>query len=316
MFRVALFLTITLSTLWLDSTAQRWKKYRHEVLGGLGATSFMGELGGGNGPGRDLFLDFDGKASRYLIMGGYRYKQSEFISIRGNLTYGRLYGSDALAGDLYRKSRNLSFRSPLVEMIGVGEFYVIREKTNSRYRVRGIKGVFGSGMSAYVFAGVGGFYFNPRGKFVGTATNPGDGKWYSLQKLGTEGQGLPGYDKKYKRIGLCLPFGVGVKLNVSRTISVTLDYGVRYTFTDYLDDVSGDYPDVTAMRAERGDVAAYFSNPAIPVELENGNIFIAGGGTNPVGEQRGNPHSKDAYMFATLALNYKFVSKKTNRPKF
>ena len=34
------------------------------------------------------------------------------------------------------------------------------------------------------FVGVGGFYFNPKAKY--------EGKWVSLQPLGTEGQGLNG----------------------------------------------------------------------------------------------------------------------------
>ncbi|MEZ4721575.1 MAG: DUF6089 family protein [Flavobacteriales bacterium] len=317
MFRAAIFLTLTLATLWQSSTAQRWKKYRHEVLGGIGATSFLGELGGGEGPGRDLFLDFDGKASRYLITGGYRYKLNEYASLRGNLTYARLYGSDALSGDPFRRSRNLSFRSPLVELAAVGEVYFIREQLNSRYRVRGIKGVLSTALSAYVFGGIGGFFFNPRGQFIGNDSIPGDDKWYSLQPLGTEGQGLPGYDKKYSRFGICLPVGIGVKYNISRTLALTLEYGFRYTFTDYLDDVSGEYPNIAALRSANGDAAAYFSNPAIDVE-HNGTIIHVSGANlaQAEGEQRGNPGSNDTYMFAVLSLNYKFVSKKTNRPKF
>jgi len=35
------------------SEAQRWKRYRHEVWGGLGGTNFMGELGGGKQEAQD-----------------------------------------------------------------------------------------------------------------------------------------------------------------------------------------------------------------------------------------------------------------------
>ena len=300
-----------------ESQAQRWKKYRHEVLFGVGATSFLGELGGGAGPGYNLFLDFDGKSSRYLLTGGYRYKIAEVASVRGNLTYARLSGSDAYAGDVHRQSRNLSFRSPLIELSAVGEVYFIREKLNSRYKVRGIKGALGSSLSAYLFAGVGGFFFNPRAKFVGNATYPGDNKWYSLQPLGTEGQGLAGGEKKYSRVSMCLPIGVGTKINISRTLAVSLEYGVRYTFTDYIDDVRTVYADpalVAAANGNKGAAAGYFANPSIPVQ--DGDQIIYKGSKWFIGEQRGNPLSKDTYMFAVLGLNYKFVSKKTNRPKF
>ena len=161
--------------------------------GGIGATSFLGELGGGEGVGRALFLDLDWKVSRYLITGGYRYKLSEFASVRGNLTYGRLTGNDALAGDKFRRSRNLSFRSPLIELVALGEVYFIREKLNSRYCVRGIKGPLGTSLSAYLSGVFWGFFFNPKAKFVGDATYPGDNMWCALQPLVplvTEDQGL------------------------------------------------------------------------------------------------------------------------------
>ena len=146
--RSGILLTVLLvGLLWQDASAQRWKKYRHEVIGGLGATSFLGEVGGGDGPGKDLFLDFDGKASRYLITGGYRYKLAEVASLRANLTYARLYGNDEFSGEVHRRSRNLHFRSPLIELAALGEIYFIREKLNSRYRVRGIRGALGSSLA-------------------------------------------------------------------------------------------------------------------------------------------------------------------------
>ena len=119
--------------------------------------------------------------------------------------------------------------------------------------------------------------------------------------------------------------GVGAKYSINRNISLTLEYSFRYTFTDYLDDVSGDYynpDDIAAANggasSTTGQAAAYFSNPAILVIKDNGDEFIAGGGTPwraPV-QQRGDDTTNDTYMFAVLALNYKFTSKKANRPKF
>ena len=314
---LTILLITTTFLLTQESQAQRWKKYRHEIQAGVGATSFLGELGGGDGPGRDLFSDVDGRSSRYLFTGGYRFKLAEFASVRGNLTYARLRGDDALAGDVHRQSRNLSFKSPLIELTAVGEVYFIREKLNSRYKVRGIKGALGSSLSAYVFGGLGGFFFNPRAKFVGNATYAGDNKWYSLQSLGTEGQGQSGNRKPYSRINMCIPMGIGAKYNITRTVAISLEYGFRYTFTDYIDDVSGVYADPAKVKAANGgdgDAAAYFANPSVAVQ--DGDKVIYKGRRGFIGEQRGNSNSNDTYMFLTLALNYKFVSKKTNRPKF
>lgn len=313
------FLTCIIAALFLTSShadAQRWKRYRHEAWGGFGGTNFMGELGGGEGEARDLFLDFDPQSSRFVFTGGYRYKLDEIFSFRGGLAYARIYGSDEFAGDPFRRSRNLSFRSPIVELTAMGEVYFIREKTTNRYRVRGIKGAFGSGLSAYITAGLGGFWFNPRAQF--------NGKWYSLQPMKTEGQGLPNGPDEYRRISMCIPMGIGARYSINRNISISLEYGFRYTFTDYMDDVSTRYYDPTAIananggiNSETGQAAAYFSNPAVQVELEDGTEWVTGG-PKPwtTREQRGDYTTNDTYMFAILALNYKFTSKKTNRPKF
>lgn len=300
------FLLLGLSTI---TEAQRWKRYRHEAWFGIGPTSMFSELGGGAEEAKDLFFDFNGKATRYAGAGGYRYKVNEFLSARAGLAYAQLYASDMLAKDIYRRSRNITVSTSLIEFTAVGELYFIQEKLNNRYRVRGIKGALGSTLSAYFVGGIGGFYFNP--------TSVYNGKRYSLQPLGTEGQGLPGYPNKYSRMSLCVPFGIGAKFNLSKNLALTFEYDFRFTFTDYLDDTSTSYADPAAVAAanggagtDKGDAAAYFAYPSIWVDN-----FLAGG-QKPQGQQRGDMTTNDVYMFAIIGINYKFVSKKTNRPKF
>jgi hypothetical protein len=36
-----------------------------------------------------------------------------------------------------------------------------------------------------------------------------------------------------------IPYGIGIKYNIGGKFSLAADMGYRYTFTDYLDDVSG-----------------------------------------------------------------------------
>ncbi|MEX2595822.1 MAG: outer membrane beta-barrel protein [Salibacteraceae bacterium] len=311
-----LFTLIFILFLATIADAQRWKRYRHEIYGGAGASNFLGELGGGEQEAQDLFMDFNIQSSRYVLTGGYRFKLNEVVSLRGGLTYARIYGSDEFSGDPHRRSRNLTFRSPVIELAALGEVFFIREKTSNRYRVRGIRGSLGSGLSAYVHGGLAGVYFNPRAEY--------NGKWYSLQPLGTEGQGLPGGPDKYSRITLALPMGIGAKYSINRNVSLTLEYTFRLTFTDYMDDVSTTYYDPVAIAnangglgTNDGDAAHYLSNPAIPVEKEDGTEFLAGG-VQPweTAQQRGDATTNDSYMFVVLGINYKFTSRKTNRPKF
>lgn len=302
-------ITIFILSLFSSTQAQKWKLYRHEAYLGIGPTGMYSELGGGRTEARDLFLDFNTKATRFAGAGGYRFKINELFSAKASLTYARLYGSDSFSKDIYRKSRNISVTTSLLEISAVGEFYFIKEKTYNRYRLRGLKGGISSSLSAYILGGLGGFYFNPTAVYNGTR--------YSLQPLGTEGQGIYPNTKKYSRINACIPIGIGTKLTLTENISLSLEYNLRYTLTDYLDDTSGSYADPTdvanangGLNTEKGQAAYYFAHPSINV-----NDFFAGG-SSPKGQQRGDMTSNDVYMFAIIGINYKFSSKNTNKPKF
>jgi hypothetical protein len=118
-----------------------------------------------------------------------------------------------------------------------------------------------------------------------------------LQPLGTEGQGLEGgaTKKKYKLTQVSIPFGVGAKANLSKNIGISFEWGMRKTFTDYLDDVSKRYYDPVALGAARGGTAAVMSDPSIGTDAAFSNR----------GRQRGNATTKDWYSFAGIALTFK-----------
>lgn len=46
---------------------------------------------------------------------GLRLHVANFMAIRGNFNYTMISGSDSLSGQIGRKERNLSFRSPIYE---------------------------------------------------------------------------------------------------------------------------------------------------------------------------------------------------------
>ena len=73
------------------------------------------------------------------------------------------------------------------------------------------------------------------------------------------------------------------------------------------------------IEAANGTAGAYFSNPSIIVENpdpDGGPIRAGGGRPHLTAQQRGDATTNDTYMFAVVAFNYKFTSKKANRPKF
>ena len=67
-----------------------------------------------------------------------------------------------------------------------------------------------------------------------------DGQWYALQEPKTEGQGTTAFPsrKPYSLTQLSIPFGGGIKIGVSKDFNVIIEYGLRKTFTDYLDDIN------------------------------------------------------------------------------
>lgn len=292
------------------SQRSRWKRTRYEVVAGIGSTGFMGELGGG-AESSHFISDFDFSSQRYIVSAGMRYKILEPLAVKGSLYYGMISGNDNKAKDKYRLDRNLSFRSPIVELGGQLEYSIIKEPTTKRYSRRRNKFSLKTllTVNTYVFAGVSGFYFNPKGKDDGEG---GTGDWVKLQPLGTEGQGLVEGRDKYSRFGVSIPFGFGFKYAITRKLAVGLEYGARWTFTDYMDDVSTTYIDpdwlssVNPQAARMADKSLKYDNPEDdPSPLGYG-----------AGDQRGSPEYNDYYMYTQITIAYKLRTGRNGLPKF
>ena len=293
----------------LTANSQAWKRERTEISGGLGAVSFLGDLGGSSSEGGNYGpQDMDISATRYVINGSYRYYLRRNMAVRGSLSYAQLNGDDANSNNETRKSRGLKFRSPLIEVAAIYEFYFLSERTKGMYRLRGSRGLKKLKMDGYIFAGLGLFYFNPKGE--------ANGEWHALQPLGTEGQ-TAGNGSKYSRIQGTVPLGIGFKKKIDRQLSLGLEFGVRMTTTDYIDDVSDTYYHQYAIRdanGSDGDLAAYLANP----NENNGwpSVTYSQDGSVSEYQQRGDPKNNDTYMFATLSINYKIKRRRRSMPKF
>ena len=138
-------------------------------------------------------------------------------------------------------------------------------------------------VTPYLFAGVAGFMFDPKTTY--------NGQTYELQKVGTEGQYLDGsYPKPYKLQQVSIPFGIGFMVKVTQNFDFGGECGFRKTFTDYLDDVSTNYPDRDQLRAQQGEIA---------VELSDRSNDPAAHG-----KVRGNPRNMDWYVYTNLHLTY------------
>lgn len=222
---------------------------------GTGTSTYFGELAN---PG-DYF---DAKLN---VSAGLQYYLTPQISLRSELNWFTLAGSDADADDSERQQRNLSFRSRNIEFNAVGMINLF--PNGNRYYRRPYFNVYG-------FGGVGLLYFNPKAELNGT--------WHALQPLQTEGV-------KYSRITPVIPFGVGARLKFGPNVNIIIEGGYRKVFTDYLDDVSTVYPVQSSLSSDLARSLSVRYNP-IPPGIE--------------GVQRGNPSREDGYMMFNVKMEY------------
>jgi len=281
MYRIKIILLFILIVIpFLSNSQSYWKSYRNEAHIGIGVSNFLGELGGANQIGTDGFRDLELLETRLAFEVGLRHRMTERFAINPTFSYGRLSGDDDLTLEFFRRYRNLNFKTNIYELSCNLEVAIIKDKTGARYRIKGVRGHKAYELSMYGFVGFGGFYFNPKGQY--------EDRWIELQPLKTE-------NVEYNRLQFVVPVGIGIKYGIDRRWSVGFQYGLRKTFTDYVDDVSTVYADPDILRANGGEIAVYMANKS------NGDFpYIT-----YVGEQRGDPTDKDAYMFATININYK-----------
>jgi len=169
------------------------------------------------------------------------------------------------------------------------EYFPFRDYFGHLYRLKGVVGKNVNHWSPYLFAGIGGFWYNPKAKY--------NGNWEKLRPIQTE-------NVSYNSMSISFPVGIGVKYAINKQWNIGLAVGLRYTLTDYIDDVSTTYVD----KSSEEQMVQYLSNPALN---EQGQTEW----TQP-GEQRGNPQVNDSYTFTILSVNYKLLKGGLNLPKF
>jgi hypothetical protein len=220
--------------------------------------------------------------------GVFRYNLNPRISFRANGFYGTIKGDDASTRSFAQQQRNLHFKSTIMEFSAQAEFNFLP------YKLGNDKHPF----TPYVFAGAGVFHHSPRALL--------NGSWIDLQLLGTEGQGTPLNKKKpYKLTQLSIPFGVGVKTNLAKRIGLAIEWGMRKTFTDYIDDVSTRYANPALLAGYRGPVAATLSDRSTVRDSYSNT-----------GRQRGNAMTKDWYCFTGFILSFKLKDQLDKCPPY
>jgi opacity protein-like surface antigen len=201
------------------SYGQKWKLTRQEVMGGIGLANYFGDIGGAGDPDASVIMDVDFAYTRPNLMVGYRYRLTERLAAKGSLTYANFYGSDAGSKN---ESRDYAFSTNLIELYGHVEYHILKEKqliTYSTMSLRsGLKRI-NAAINLYVFAGLGGSYFNPKAR----------DSFESSDRFTDD-----------KNLALVVPFGIGAKYPIRNDLFLGLEFSPRFTTTDYIEGFSPD----------------------------------------------------------------------------
>ncbi len=182
-----------------------------------------------------------------------RFNLNNTLSLHLGASLGNMTGS----GDTTETVIRPSFRSNIIEVALTGEISPFT-LGNDNFLVK-----------PYLFGGGAVYRFNPQAPF--------DGNWIDLQSLGTEGQGLEGYQAPYNLTQFAIPFGGGIKFIINDSWAIGMEFGWRKTFTDYLDDISDVNVNYLDVYEGNGSIAAQISN-ALITGPENGDVNYKRGG--------------------------------------
>ncbi len=226
-----------------------------------------GDLGGSDFIGSEGIFNYDLRASRLATGTGIGMIRGPF-SLGINVLGTRLVGDDAYTIKEFEQNRNLRVRTDLIEANLIADWRPFSRSVGfNRF---------------YIYGGIGGIYYQPKAKY--------NDEWIKLRTLGTEGQYLENGTGPYSELDLVVPFGLGYKFKLGKSISLVVDLGARKTFTDYLDDVSTFYVDPTLLAEANGDLSPILADRSITA--------------NAIGSQRGDPDKNDHYLILGFKLEY------------
>lgn len=211
----------------------------------------------------------------------FRKQISNYVGIRISGEYAMLGYSDTYSSNPVQKNRNLSFNNNVYEVSLSGDFNFFRFQP----------GFEGYEFTPYIGLGIGLIAHDPFAYL--------NGEKYLLRTLGTEGQGSALYPNllPYNPMAISIPFTVGAKYAITERINVFGEFTYRFTNTDYLDDVSGDYAPDAFPSLPDGSPSPGFLLQDRSYEVTSPSIGIKG-------RQRGNSSQKDA--FASIKFGFSF----------
>lgn len=248
--------------------------------GGVGASNYLGDIGGKEKTRRDFIYDMKMSKTRYNFGAFARYKWMPNVSLKLAFDFIQVEGDDKLTTNPARKYRNLNFRNNLYSLSFTGEwiFYEDPDLGNT-YRYR-------NSFRSYLFAGLSAFYHNPQGYY--------QGQWVNLRPLQTEGVA-------YSAVNFAIPMGLGFYFTFNRKHRIGFEASYWKTFTDYIDDISGNYPSTPPKDNLARAMSLRTPELGPKAAADNPGVYYS----HNWGNKRGDKTHKDAVL--TMSLTYSYV---------
>lgn len=195
-----------------------------------------------------------------------RYNYDQRLNFRFGLNLGTISGDDQNSNSSFNNDRNFTFTSKLIEVSTLMElnfFSFSALDPNSHF------------ISPYGYLGFAYANHNPQSSYNGLNI--------AIADLETEG-------KSYSKNIFTIPMGVGIKFRFNR-FGLGLDWGIRKTFTDYLDDVSTFYLAESSSNSAQQNIA----NTSNYDDVRN--------------LKRGDQYNNDWYVFTGISLFVNLTAK-------
>ena len=261
-----------------------------------GVANYLGDIGGGD-IARPFVFNLELKDTRWSTGAFVRYRFHPLFGYQGGFTYARVQGADADSENPARQGRNLSFKNDVLCIDNKLEFYPPQLTMSDVGR----RGRYRTDFKTYLFVGVGAIYHSPKALY--------NGEFVKLRPLKTEGV-------SYSPFSLSIPIGSGFYFTYRKQHRFGFELSWNYTFTDYIDDVSGYYVNPSDMSdnplapilANRNPELAYSEGSAYPARANYGPSNPTSQSQN-IFNKRGEPQNDN---FILMTVSYSFVIKSNN----
>jgi hypothetical protein len=217
---IILFLTCSLSA---NIFAQGFSLYKYEFYYGIGGSNLMADVCAPKNTNQLVWVKFFNTVG---FMGdvGLRYNFADRQYANVNLSLGQLYAKDLTEDpDYWDAGRKIN--TFFTEITGRYEYVIVKEKKKKTvYRMLGESFLKNINVPTYLFIGAGGMF------------NIGN-----FAKTDPSGENVQ--NELYSNFSFVIPYGIGFKTRLSNTSQLNLEVGLRFAFSDNIDNVKNGWYD-------------------------------------------------------------------------